>query len=276
MRPLIPLLCLVLSACGWVERERQEAAEAARLEATSELSATLSSAIRRAEANARSAERILRPMAVATPGAEAALRRFRNSAHVERARVLGVRVGDDAQRDSLVAAGDLIQLEDSTRHWIVRRGVSPAYVHPQTASMLEILGERFHARLDSLRLPPFRLEVTSALRTTEHQRRLARVNTNAARGASSHEFGTTVDLSYAAFAPPAAPPNDVIANLSSPFSEHMHRFQDLALESVSARKSRELGAILTRVLTELQDEGLVLVIHERQQTVYHLTVAGGG
>jgi len=273
MRVLTPLLCLLLGACGWVEQERQEAAQAARLEATSELSATLSGAIRRAEANARSAERILRPMPVASLQAEAQLRRFRNNAHVERARSLGVRVSDDPQRDSLLAGGGLVQLEDSTRYWIVRRGVSPAYVLPQTESMLELLGERFQARLDSLRLPRFRLEVTSALRTTEHQRRLARVNTNAARGASSHEYGTTVDLSYAAFAPPAAVPDDVMADLSSPFSEHVHRFQDLALESVSARKSRELGGILTQVLTELQNEGRVLVIHERQQTVYHLTVA---
>ena len=48
---------------------------------------------------------------------------------------------------------------------------------------------------------------------------------------------------------------------------------DLALESVSARKSRELGAVFSQVLSEAQAEGLVLVIYERQQTVYHLTVA---
>jgi hypothetical protein len=42
---------------------------------------------------------------------------------------------------------------------------------------------------------------------------------------------------------------------------------------VSARKSRELGAILSRVLEEAQAEGVAVVIYERQQTVYHLTVA---
>ena len=47
----------------------------------------------------------------------------------------------------------------------------------------------------------------------------------------------------------------------------------LAFESVSARKSREMGAIFSEVLQEAQDEGLALVIYERAQTVYHVTVA---
>jgi hypothetical protein len=45
----------------------------------------------------------------------------------------------------------------------------------------------------------------------------------------------------------------------------------LALESLSGRKSRELGRVFSQVLAEAQAEGLVLVIYERQQTVYHLT-----
>ena len=51
----------------------------------------------------------------------------------------------------------------------------------------------------------------------------------------------------------------------------MARITDLALESVSARKSRELARIFSQVLTEVQEEGWALVIYERQQTVYHLT-----
>jgi hypothetical protein len=53
----------------------------------------------------------------------------------------------------------------------------------------------------------------------------------------------------------------------------VERLVDLAFESVSARKSRELAAILSRVLEEAQAEGMAVVIYERQQTVYHLTVA---
>ena len=122
-------------------------------------------------------------------------------------------------------------------------------------------------------LPPYRLEVTSALRTSQRQERLRRSNGNAAAGTSSHEFGTTVDLSYAAFAPPADTPEELLTGVPPEFAPHLERFVDLALESVSARKSRELGAIFSQVLREAQAEGLALVIYERQQTVYHLTVA---
>jgi len=61
--------------------------------------------------------------------------------------------------------------------------------------------------------------------------------------------------------------------LSPAQQRNLERFVDLALESVSARKSRELGAIFSDVLREAQAEGLALVIYERQQTIYHLTVA---
>ena len=45
------------------------------------------------------------------------------------------------------------------------------------------------------------------------------------------------------------------------------------LETAAARKSRELQAILGSVLNELRREGDVLVTLERQQPVYHVTVA---
>jgi len=142
-----------------------------------------------------------------------------------------------------------------------------------TCTLLEMLGGRFQERLAGMGLPPYRLEVTSALRTSQRQARLRRSNPNAAAGMSSHEFGTTVDLSYAAFAPPADPPGAIPTGVPAEFVPYLERFVDLALESVSARKSRELGAVFSRVLSEAQAEGLVLVIYERQQTVYHLTVA---
>ena len=207
-----------------------------------------------------------------TPAQEDVLRRYLNGPHVARARALGVRVADRTARDSLIAAGRLVQLEDSTVQWIVRPGTSPAYVVSHVPVLLEHLGRQFHERLAAIGLPPFRIEVTSALRTTERQARLRGSNPNAAAGVSSHEFGTTVDVSYAVFAPPAERPQEILARVHPEFEPHVGRIVDLALESVSARKSRELGAIFSQVLQEAQSDGVVLVIYERQQTVYHLTV----
>jgi hypothetical protein len=273
MRTFPLLLVLMLSACGRAEREREAAVEAARAATVVEIERLLSQAIRRADRLAGSADRILGPLPVMTPTAEGALRRFQNSAHIARARALGVRVGNQAAADSLRSAELLVQLEDSTHHWIVRRGSSPAYVVPHLRTLLEVLAVRFQERLAEMGLPPYRIEVTSALRTSERQAELRQSNANAAVGVSSHEFGTTVDLSYAAFAPPADPPAEILTNVPTELAPHLERIVDLALESVSARKSRELGAIFSQVLREAQAEGLALVLYERQQTVYHLTVA---
>lgn len=273
MRALVLLITVQLCACGWVEDERREAAEAARRETLTEVEQMLSETVQRADRVAASADRILRPLPVMTPAEEDALRRFQNAAHVARARALGVRVGSRELRDSLIEAGRLVELADSSDYWIVRRGTQPAYVVPAVPLLLEELGRRFQARLAEMGVPPFRIEVTSALRTSARQERLRGSNANAAAGVSSHEFGTTVDLSYAAFAPPAEAPADVLAPVPSDFRPQLERLVDLALESVSARKSRELGAIFSQVLREAQSEGIALVIYERQQTVYHVTAA---
>ncbi|MDX1646495.1 MAG: DUF5715 family protein [Longimicrobiales bacterium] len=266
------LLTLLLPGCGWLEREREEAAEAARAATLAEMEEMLSRTVARADRIAASADRVLSPLPVMTPSEERALRRFLGAAHVATARALSERVRDEAMRDSLVETGVLVQLEDSTRHWIVRERTAPAFVVTPMVSLLETLGHRFQARLAEMGLPPYRIEVTSALRTSEHQARLRRTNANAAAGVSSHEFGATVDLSYAAFAPPAEPPETIPSDAPPAFRPHLQRIADLALESVSARKSRELGKIFSQVLSDAQDEGLALVIYERQQTVYHVTV----
>lgn len=269
-------LVLLLSACGASEeevaREREAAARAARAETLAEVGGVLAATVRRTDRLAGSADRILSPMPVMTPAEEAALRRYLNASHVARARALGTRVTSEAVRDSMLAAEALVQLQDSTRHWVVRPRTSPAHVVPGLRDLLEVLGTRFHERLAALDLPPYRIEVTSALRTAERQARLRGSNPNAAAGVSSHEFGTTVDLSYAAFAPPAERPGEILDGVPDPLRAATERLVDLAFESVSARKSRELGKIFGDVLREAQTEGLALVIYERQQTVWHVTV----
>jgi hypothetical protein len=275
VRHLSVLLIILVSAtaCGRAERERLAAVDSTEAATLAAVERALAETIRRADRLAGSADRILSPRPVMTPEQEEALRRFQNGFHVARARELGVRISNEAVLDSLIAAGRLVELEDSTDHWIVRRGASPAYVLPHLRELLRIVGERFQQRLAELELPGYRLEVTSATRTSERQEDLRNGNSNAAAGVSSHEFGATVDVSYAAFAPPAARPEEIFVGVPARLRPHVERLVDLTFESVSARKSRELAAILSRVLEQAQAEGIALIIYERQQTVYHLTVA---
>lgn len=270
VRPL--MLAFLLGGCGYVEGEREAAADATRDSTLLEVERAVAEAVRRTEALAGSAERILDPRPVMAPWEIDALRRFPNASHVARASAVGVRVADSTAAANLLSEGRLVALADSAEGWIVRPGTSPALVVPELEALLEELGRRFHDRLAELDVPPYRIEVTSALRSTERQERLRRSNSNAARGVSAHEFGTTLDLSYAAFAPPADLPADILADVPPGLVPYVDRYMKLAFESVSARKSRELGALFSQVLQEAQEEGLVLVTYERQQTVYHITV----
>ena len=111
------------------------------------------------------------------------------------------------------------------------------------------------------------------LRTAEDQANLRRVNPNAARGESTHMYGTTVDLAYSSFRPPAEPVLD-LDTAGAPWLEpHLRRVEDAATEAGAARMSRELQAELGHVLREMQSEGKVMVTMEVRQPVFHITVA---
>jgi hypothetical protein len=221
-----------------------------------------------------SLDALLRPVPLLTGGQEAEFRRFGNAQHLQRARALGVRPAGDADRDAAVQAGRLVALEDSTVHWVVRElEYSEALVVPSARALLVEIGDRFHARLATMGLPPFRLEITSVMRTPASQAALRRVNPNAALGESTHEYGTTFDIAYASFAAPAEPDIDLDVGELQWLRPRLDGIAGSLLETLAARNSRELMAVLGGVLAELQREGLVMVTLERLQPVYHLTVA---
>ncbi|HEX7090099.1 MAG TPA: DUF5715 family protein [Longimicrobiales bacterium] len=300
------LACATANACA---QEPEPPSRAATPAATQErIERALGRALDRITARADSIDDVFQPVPFLTASQEAVLRSRPNREHVARARRLGIpRTADAAERDRLLRAGDLVVLEDSTRYWVVREleDSSPLVV-PDTRALLVELGRRFQARLAAMGVPPFRLEVTSVLRTAEDQAALRATNPNAASGVSSHEFGTTVDVAYSGFAAPVSVrPADVDDGADDgavgagdagvqagaaasgvpgaaadgapdavPWLEpYLRRIEASMLERVAARRSGELKAILGHVLREMQAEGKVLVTLERQQPVYHLTVA---
>lgn len=218
---------------------------------------------------ADSADRMLRRVPNLSRQERAQLRRDVNEVQVERARQMGVRVA--AAVDPLVGDGSLVRVPDTTQYWIIRElDYSVPYVTPDALAMLIEIGSRFHARLDSLAVPRYRLDITSMLRTPQNQADLRRRNANASREESAHEFGTTVDLAYRRYAPPAAPlpmpPHGSIAR-------HARMVHDSLVVETGRLRGAELQAVLGRVLRGMQQEGKLLVRMERRQTVYHITVA---
>jgi Family of unknown function (DUF5715) len=200
------------------------------------------------------------------------LRLDKNATQAASAQSLGVRVSGQAEIDRMVQQGRLVPLGDSTQYWILRgMDHSAPYVTPDTKAMLEDLGRRFHARLDRLGLPRYRIKVTSAIRTEEAQVDLRKTNSYAARTISAHQFGTTVDVSHERFAVPAGPRAGSGA-ASAPI-EGAWELEAEMLEEVGKEHARALQAELGRALTELREAGAIHVMMENKQPVYHFTLA---
>lgn len=239
-----------------------------------EIDAALSSSLAAARAGADSVFDALRPVALMTPGQEATLRRYGNPQHLARARALGARPASAAEQDRFIEAGRLVRVPDTTDLYVLReRESSGALLTPDALALLEEVARRFQREMERRGLPAYRVEVTSMLRTAQDQAALRRVNPNAAAGTSTHEFGTTLDIAYESWAAPAQLPQAYVPSEPAWLAPHAEVAARALLEWAAARKSRELTAILGGVLREMQSEGLVLVTMERQQPVYHITVA---
>ena len=171
----------------------------------------------------------------------------------------------------LVRGGRLVRLPDTTKYWIIRElDYSEPYVTPDALVLLMEIGTRFHARLDSLGIARYRLDITSLLRTPEKQAQLRRRNSNAARDESAHQYGTTVDISYRRFAAPVDP---LPVTPHPSIMQHARLMHDSLLVDTGRVRGLELRAVLGRVLRSMQQEGKLLVRMERRQPVYHITVA---
>ncbi|MBR9988462.1 MAG: hypothetical protein KFH98_01845 [Gemmatimonadetes bacterium] len=249
-------------------------AEAHSDDVRAQVEQSLDAAIMRIAQLTDSIDHILQPVPLLTPAQESALRRYDNAAQLGRARSLGARPANDAELEAFRASGRLVELEDSTELWAVRElDHSAPFVTPDMHALLTRIAERFQGRLAGMGLPRYRVEVTSVLRTAASQTDLRRTNPNAASGISTHEFGTTLDIAYSSFAAPHDPDPDMDDIAADWLRPRIEWFASASLEAAAARKSRELQAILGAVLLELQQAGDVMVTLERQQPVYHLTVA---
>jgi hypothetical protein len=208
-----------------------------------------------------STDRMLRKVPALTRWEKVKLRRDVNRMQIARARQLGIVPGSDPE--ALLKNGTLVRLADNTPYWtLYNLNYSVPYVRPSTEELLVQIAERFQAKLDSIDCPRYRLVITSVLRTADKQAALRRANANASKIQSAHEFGTTVDIAYRRFAAPVDPTLDAYGAMMA----------DSLMSKAANLRSAELQAILGRVLADLEREGKVMVMMERQQTVYHITI----
>ncbi|MDE6409229.1 MAG: hypothetical protein K2K81_03150 [Muribaculaceae bacterium] len=117
------------------------------------------------------------------------------------------------------------------------------YLVPEASSLLSAIGRNFQDSLKKKGNARYRIRVTSLLRTPATVKRLRRVNVNAT-DSSTHQFGTTFDISY-------------------------HRFH--CLDSRYELSQEALKNVLAEVLYDLRKEGRCLVKFERKTGCFHVT-----
>ena len=210
-----------------------------------------------------------------TSDEDARLRRPRTRSyreHLAMADSLGTLVGSERELSRLVRAGRLVPLVDNEYYVVRVLEHSKPFVLPALRDRLDEVGRRFQARLEAAGLPPYRLTVTSALRTDDLQRALGQTNRNATRGRSSHEYGASADLVYTRYALRPSAADTLRVPFSDPALARAQRLASQWSHDLAGAYDDRLFGPLARVLGEMQDEGRLLVLLEDEQPVFHLTL----
>lgn len=140
-----------------------------------------------------------------------------------------------------IVDGDLYTLGDLTH--------SIPFLVPPAAALLERIGLNFRDSLAAKGLNPYKLVVSSVLRTEEDVRTLRKGNLNASEN-STHRYGTTFDLSYWRYV----------------------RIPELRGRPYQEVPPEYLRATLSQVLKDLHDEKACFVKYEKKQACFHITV----
>lgn len=175
-----------------------------------------------------------------------------NTAHLKYAKANGIK-GFKSNKEfkeqigDLVDDDELVEIETCKYYVVDKLTHSHPYLTPDAAELLDDIGKRFQDKLEEHDLKKRYYQVTSLLRTGESQRGLSRSNVNASSN-SSHLYGTTFDITYArVFTKP------------------------------KLQKSAEIAdgpaiRLLSEAIGELRKEGRCVVVTERKERCFHITV----
>ena len=144
----------------------------------------------------------------------------------------------------------LVKLEETDTYVIDSLTHSIPYLGPSAKELLDDIGRIFQDSLSAKGLNPYKLVVSSVLRTEEDVARLSKGNINATEN-STHRYGTTFDLAYWRYV----------------------KIPDLRGRPYEDVPPEYLRATLSQVLKDLHDQGdRCFVKYERQQNCFHITV----
>jgi hypothetical protein len=157
--------------------------------------------------------------------------------HLLAAQNFGVDILENAKSvDKYIAKGKFVKVKKKSRGYRLQTlEYSRPYLVKKARTTLENMAAKFAGETKSF------FVVSSVTRTLEDQCRLRKVNSNAALGISSHNYGAAFDISYVRF-------------------DHVLK--------VNTKLEKELE----KILEEYKNLGRIFYIKERQQSCYHVTV----
>ncbi|MBO5264079.1 MAG: hypothetical protein J6B18_07490 [Bacteroidaceae bacterium] len=166
-----------------------------------------------------------------------------NDTHLAAAQAIGIR--PLATRDEIgTASRELCFLDETLAYELENLTHSSPLLVPEAAALLKEIGESFQDSLVMHHYSPYKIIVTSELRTDEDVKKLSKRNINASKR-SVHCYGTTFDITYKRF----------------------YRVDDDEPEVSQAK----LKAVLGEVLLDLKKQGRCYVKHEIKQACFHIT-----
>lgn len=172
-----------------------------------------------------------------------------NDTQLEVARAIGISpVANREEAEGLKSK--LVELTATDTYVIDSLTHSIPFLIPSAKELLDDIGQAFRDSLVSKGLNPYKLVVTSVLRTKEDVATLSKDNINAAEN-STHCYGTTFDLGYWRYV----------------------KIPDLRGRPYEDVPQEYLRAVLSQVLKDIHDQGdRCFVKYERQQNCFHITV----
>ena len=172
-----------------------------------------------------------------------------NDTQLEVARAIGISpVANREEAEGLKSK--LVELTATDTYVIDSLTHSIPFLIPSAKELLDDIGQAFRDSLVSKGLNPYKLVVTSVLRTKEDVASLSKDNINAAEN-STHCYGTTFDLGYWRYV----------------------KIPDLRGRPYEDVPQEYLRAVLSQVLKDIHDRGdRCFVKYERQQNCFHITV----
>ncbi len=207
----------------------------------------------------------------ATPQRELKLRTYLFPAHMEVAVRSGMKpIAIDDSVSDLVKNGSLVKIKSGTDRLYYFYNIREKYrvLTPVAACGLNVIVERFQQNITTrLKLPPVKIALSSMLRPASYQTDLRMKNANATE-ITTHSYGISFDIFY----------DDYFVSLPRPAASNA--ISGIILDMLRTRIGFLLGdalrgqfrSMLMETLVQLQDEGMLYAIWERNQRCYHVTI----